>query len=1384
MLLEDLSFSDCSLSSRSSPKAIIKAEYGLNDPLRALRLQQVAFRNNNLNDSVAILIPAASNRTSLQMINVDFRDNVCFGLSCFAFLSSNNHLENVIIQGNRQITDSGNIPALLQAPEDSSTHAKGIEAIENAGSCILLGRGSLTVEHALFVDNDASSTNSSACLHLMHAHAELKNCAFENNRAKVGAAISATNSTLILSSTVIEGNSGLSGGGVFLSMSSSLSMMKECVFSKNHASKYGGGIWSNFSWITGDDVTFANNSADDNGGGIYCQQNSHISISNGRFVNNNASSGASVKLTKASNGEFDNCSFTDNVASSSGAGSSTEHSQMELTRCSFLRNRANFGGSINCMYSNFTATDCRFEDGEANISGGVGQIQESRIVMDRCNFTKNTAMNGGAIYAWKSIIDITDGSFEKSEADQEGGAIFILECSMSINGSNFSASKATYGGALFGRKSQSVVLDHCSFAKGVALETGGAIDMRESDMTATNLICTENAANSFGGCLHGKSSSHLSLEDFVVTENQAETGGALSTVDASATCKNGIFSKNQAHRNGGAISVDTSVSRNNTPRSVNNENANAEVCAAADADAVLKNVTFLRNSGKDGGSVYVSYSAISIAKSNFTEGNATHGGFLASSGDASVSVCDSTFTNAVSTTNGGCLAINEGRLLMDGVTLENCRCSEQGGAVFLKEALAEITNSDIQSNHANTSGGAIYSTQAPSFTVQHSSFENNWAKYGGGACCARMSTGTFANVAFMDNSASENGGCLVVEQNARVDITNSTLRNAQSSGSGGFISVTKESHVVVQHASMINGTAKEDGGAVAVTSSNFSARHLTVRQCSASGNGGALKAKQSTVLCVNCTLQSNMATGKGGAISFDAVDGKEKLKSQLFGSKIVKNTADIGGIVSCHKTEAPSAMGFPLGGLSFESGSNAEECLENGEECAFVTLLGTEFQKNKAVRCGGAIFAGYLEAIRYNCSIASSEAHSAFLGEESKMSRRIGNSTELCPTWTGNAAGKYGHTLAMYPAMAEMTLKTRTSSARVRSGEEYVIQEYRIGTPLPEMEVQLLDSLFQNASISYHDITATLSATEQLLVGNVSLQVMGESHRFPAVVGYGAPGNYSVDITFNEKAIKTITIIVTVPSCVIGEITDEVTGFCSQCSSSTYCFDPSSHSCKSCPENGICETNAITPKDGYWHWAPCSKHLQKCLTSYACKFEDRSETLKDMTRNITSCGIGDEQRDKYQQHQCAEVGDLLNWLKIVRDSLCLNLQGHTGPLCGSCKSSYGSHLSSKCKACPTSAGNVSVIVVSAVILLTLSGITIRGTLTVFGSKDFALSYRSRLNQLVGHATHRLQQSADAIEANMLHNGNRGSERNLEPKGVEASSSILAKWKAIEMFKVT
>ena len=58
------------------------------------------------------------------------------------------------------------------------------------------------------------------------------------------------------------------------------------------------------------------------------------------------------------------------------------------------------------------------------------------------------------------------------------------------------------------------------------------------------------------------------------------------------------------------------------------------------------------------------------------------------------------------------------------------------------------------------------------------------------------------------------------------------------------------------------------------------------------------------------------------------------------------------------------------------------------------------------------------------------------------------------------------------------------------------------------------------------------------------------------------------------------------------------------------------------------------------------------------------------------------------------------------------MQGYTGPLCGSCEHGYGTGLSSKCKRCFEGFFSVFFILLSVLFLVGLTGITIRGTLSV------------------------------------------------------------------------
>ena len=127
-------------------------------------------------------------------------------------------------------------------------------------------------------------------------------------------------------------------------------------------------------------------------------------------------------------------------------------------------------------------------------------------------------------------------------------------------------------------------------------------------------------------------------------------------------------------------------------------------------------------------------------------------------------------------------------------------------------------------------------------------------------------------------------------------------------------------------------------------------------------------------------------------------------------------------------------------------------------------------------------------------------------------------------------------------------------------------------------------------------------------------------------------------------------------------------------------------------------------------------------------------------------------------------------------------KGHEGPLCGSCLSRYGSGLSSKCKKCLIDFFNVVFILVSILLLMGLTAITVNGTLN-FRKRDVEELHRQ--NVLPRSVERRSLPSPEEDEerANASRSTQHSDSRNDPIEEVAASEALLAKWKAVEMFKV-
>ena len=308
-----------------------------------------------------------------------------------------------------------------------------------------------------------------------------------------------------------------------------------------------------------------------------------------------------------------------------------------------------------------------------------------------------------------------------------------------------------------------------------------------------------------------------------------------------------------------------------------------------------------------------------------------------------------------------------------------------------------------------------------------------------------------------------------------------------------------------------------------------------------------------------------------------------------------------------------------------------------------MALKNTRLSRNRASFGGGAVFAGYLEAIHIRCSSVSADAGLSFYeAKEWRILRGIGSDKYICSSWKGNRAELYGHNVATYATTAEMTINNTKMSNCTSGGENCVIEGYRAGTNLPTATVKLIDRLGQKPARNYRPVNASMSSpSNKFLLGSIIQPVENGSFIFQSVKGFVPPGEYNLTVEFDRTAIKNIGITVKVDNCSVGEFMSSA-GFCEGCSSTTYNFALLAKVCQTCPENGNCDSRVITPNDGYWQKTPCSDHLHRCLPTSACESKGRSGKLNAKVKDVSNCDFEEDWIEDYTRAQCAKVGCIVD----------------------------------------------------------------------------------------------------------------------------------------------
>ena len=626
------------------------------------------------------------------------------------------------------------------------------------GAVYFLSNG--TVINCNFTLNTA--TDGGAIYYSDGTTGEAINCNFKDNLAtSSGGALVFLGTGTVTGCNFINnaGNSG-SGGAIYFIKGT----MSDCNFTNNKAI-YGGAIYFNSNGnVT--DCCFTNNQATGYsgcGGAVYFEKVSSSVTVNCNFTDNSAKNGGAVYFDVSSSGKAVNCVFDGNSASNSGAICTNNALNVIAYSCIFKSSSDETNGVqlvyifsdlqdlISANYGSILKLDKDYVYENDFDINGINIIDS--ITIDGQGHTIDANGKGRIFNITAENVILKNITFANGYTTGKGGAVYFLSNGTVIN-CNFTLNTATDGGAIYYSDGTTGEAINCNFKDNLATSSGGAlVFLGTGTVTGCNFI--NNAGNSgSGGAIYFIKGT---MSDCNFTNNKAIYGGAIY-FNSNGNVTDCCFTNNQATGNsgcGGAVYFDVISSSKAVNCNFTNNTASGDGGAVYFLNTGnVTNCNFADNSAnKSGGAVYF-YKDSEVTNCNFTDNSADRGGAIRFSGTGTVKNCNFTNNKATGTGNydgGGAVhlqgtgsltncnftnntATYYGGAIRFGIrgTVSNCNFTGNiagyGGAVFFNYA-GTVSNCNFTSNNA-TNGSAIYfykNYSSDTLTVSNSIFLNNRA---------------------------------------------------------------------------------------------------------------------------------------------------------------------------------------------------------------------------------------------------------------------------------------------------------------------------------------------------------------------------------------------------------------------------------------------------------------------------------------------------------------------------------------------------------------------------------------------------------------------------------------------------------------------------------
>jgi hypothetical protein len=440
-------------------------------------------------------------------------------------------------------------------------------------------------------------------------------------------------------------------------------------------------------------------------------------------------------------------------------------------------------------------------------------------------------------------------------------ALPVITSSIIIHGNNATIFRSAVGGIPYFR---------FFFIDGNGSLTLENIRLSNGDITGSD---TGLIGEGGGGAI--LASGELIINDSVIANNSAVSGGGIYNYNQPATITGTDFPDNEAGHGGGAIqNFHASLSVTNSTFSSNHAGHSGYISGFGGAIFAYSEASITTLTGcefsdnhadRAGGAIRVAEGGwLEITDSNIINNTADlNGGGLSVTSDAIASLNNVTFSGNQAEKGGGIEnGHNGGQTTISGGTISNNVASMQGGGIYNKDSMA-INGSTISLNNA-PGGGGIFNHAIGELAIITSNILNNTASQTGGGIHNFGQT-TVEETTISGNQAQEGGG---LDNAGNLSIVNTTfVENTAAESGGGIFNLDSSSFLAIINSTLSGNTVTTiRGPAIYHLEGNLEISYTTITNNSGGTTNGAIFAIPSTVTISN----SIIATNPSGDCSFPA----------------------------------------------------------------------------------------------------------------------------------------------------------------------------------------------------------------------------------------------------------------------------------------------------------------------------------------------------------------------------------------------------------------------------------------------------------------------------------------------------------------------------------